>query len=50
MHKVLVRKPEGKKPLEKPRYGWEGSIEMDVREIMYSIVVFFFISNAPHVL
>jgi len=38
MHKILVRKPEGKKPLEKPRYGWEDSIEMDIREIMYSVV------------
>jgi hypothetical protein len=38
MHKVLVRKPEGKKILEKPRHGWEDSTEMDVREIMYSII------------
>jgi hypothetical protein len=34
----LVRKPEGKKFLEKPRHGWEDSIEMDVKEIMYSVV------------
>jgi len=38
MHKLLVRKPERKKPLEKHRYGWEDSIEMDVREIMYSLL------------
>ena len=38
MRKILVREPEGKKPLEKPRHGWKDSIEMDVRELMYSIV------------
>jgi hypothetical protein len=38
MCKILVRKPEGKKPLEKSRHGWENSIGMGVREIMYSIV------------
>jgi len=35
MCNILVREPEGKKPLEKRRHGWEDSTEMDVREIMY---------------
>jgi len=30
---MLVGKPEGKKPLGRPRSGWDGNIRMDVREI-----------------
>jgi hypothetical protein len=33
MHKVLAGKPEGKRPLEKPRRRWENEIKMDLREI-----------------
>jgi hypothetical protein len=29
----LVGRPEGKRPLEKPRCRWEGNIKMDLREI-----------------
>jgi hypothetical protein len=32
-YKVLVGKPEGKRPLGRPRCGWEDAIRMDVREI-----------------
>jgi hypothetical protein len=28
---VLVGKPEGKRPLGRPRYRWEDNIEMDLR-------------------
>jgi hypothetical protein len=28
-----VGKPEGKRPLGKPRYRWENGIKMDLREI-----------------
>jgi hypothetical protein len=28
-----VGKPEGKKPLERPRLRWEDNIKMDLREI-----------------
>jgi hypothetical protein len=31
--RVLVGKPEGKRPLEKPRCRWEDGIKMDLREI-----------------
>jgi hypothetical protein len=31
--RVLVGKPEGKRPLERPRRRWEDGIEMDLREI-----------------
>jgi hypothetical protein len=33
VYKVLVRKPEGKRPLERPRRRWEDGIRMDLREI-----------------
>ena len=31
--RVLVRKPEGKKPLRRPRRRWEDNIKMDLREV-----------------
>jgi hypothetical protein len=33
VYKVLVGKPEGKRPLGRPRRRWEDGIRMDVREI-----------------
>ena len=33
VHKVLVRKPEGKRPLERPRRKWEDNIKMDRQEV-----------------
>jgi hypothetical protein len=33
VYKVLVGKPEGKRPLGRPRSRWEDGIRMDVREI-----------------
>ena len=33
VHKVLVGKPEGKKPLGRPRRRWEGNIKMDIEEV-----------------
>jgi hypothetical protein len=33
VYKVLVGKPEGKRPLGKTRRRWEGGIRMDFREI-----------------
>jgi len=32
-YRVLVRKPEGKRPLEKPRRRWEDNIKMDFQEV-----------------
>jgi hypothetical protein len=32
MYKVLVGKPEGKRPLERPKPRWEDGIRMDLRE------------------
>jgi hypothetical protein len=33
VYKVLVGKPEGKRPLGRPRRRWEDEIIMDLREI-----------------
>jgi hypothetical protein len=32
VYKVLVGKPKGKRPLGRPRHGWEVGIRMDLRE------------------
>jgi hypothetical protein len=32
-YRVLVGKPEGKRPLERPRHKWEGNIKLDLQEI-----------------
>jgi hypothetical protein len=31
--KVLVRKPEGKRPLGRPRHRWDDNIKMDQQEV-----------------
>jgi hypothetical protein len=33
VYKVLVAKPEGKRPLGRPRRTWEDEIRMDLREM-----------------
>jgi hypothetical protein len=33
LYKVLVGKPEGKRPLGRSRHRWEDGIRMDLREI-----------------
>jgi hypothetical protein len=32
VYKVLVRKPEGRRPLGRPRHRWEDGVRMDLRE------------------
>jgi hypothetical protein len=32
-YRVLVGRPKGKRPLGRPRRGWEDNIKMDLREI-----------------
>jgi hypothetical protein len=32
-YSILVGRPEGKRPLGRPRRGWEDNIEMDLGEI-----------------
>ena len=33
MQRVLVGKPEGKRPLGRPRLRWEDNIKMDIHEV-----------------
>jgi hypothetical protein len=33
VHRVLVRKPEGKRPMGRPRRRWEDHIKMDLQEL-----------------
>ena len=33
MHRVLIGKPEGKRPLGRPRLRWEDNIKMDLQEV-----------------
>jgi hypothetical protein len=35
VYKVLVGKPEGKRPLGRPRRRWEDGIRMDLRETSF---------------
>ena len=33
VHKVLVGKPEGKRPLRRPRHRWDDTIKMYLQEV-----------------
>jgi hypothetical protein len=33
VYRVLVGKPEGKRPLGRPRYRWEDNIKMNLQEV-----------------
>jgi hypothetical protein len=33
VYRVLMGKPEGKRPLGRPRRRWEGNIKMDFQEV-----------------
>jgi hypothetical protein len=35
VYRVLVGKPEGRRPLGRPRRRWEDNIKMDLQEIRY---------------
>ena len=35
VYRVLVRKPEGKRPLGRPWLRWEDNIKMDLQEVGY---------------
>jgi hypothetical protein len=38
-YRILVGKPEGKRPLERPRRRWVDNIKMEVKEIGWDGVV-----------
>jgi len=33
VHRVLVGKPEGKRPMGRPRHRWEDNINIDLQEV-----------------
>ena len=35
VYRISVGKPEGKKPLGRPRYRWDDNINMSVQELRY---------------
>ena len=35
--RVLVGKPQGKRPLGRPRHRWEDNIKMDLQEVGYGL-------------
>jgi len=37
VYRVLVGKPEGKRPLAIPRLSWEDNIKMDLQEVRYGL-------------
>jgi hypothetical protein len=37
-YRLLVGKPEGKRPLERPRHRWVHNIKMDILEIGWGTV------------
>ena len=34
VYRVLMGKPEGKRPLGRPRHKWEGNIKIDLQEVV----------------
>jgi hypothetical protein len=38
VYRVLVGKPEGKRPLGTPRRRWEDNIKMDLQEVGYGLM------------
>jgi hypothetical protein len=39
VYRLLVRKPEGKRPLGRPRYSWIDNIKLDLLEVGLGVVV-----------
>jgi hypothetical protein len=37
VYRVLMGRPKGKRPFEKPRRRWEDGIKMDLREIGWGV-------------
>jgi hypothetical protein len=37
VYRILLGKPEGKRPLERPRRRWDDGIRMDLREVGWGV-------------
>jgi hypothetical protein len=40
-YNILVGRPEGRRPLGRPRHRWEDNIKIDLREIVFGDVDWF---------
>jgi hypothetical protein len=38
VYRILVGKPEGRKPLGRPRRRWEDNTEMNLKELRYAVM------------
>ena len=38
VYRVLVGKPEGKRPLGRPRHRWEDNFKMDLQEVACGVI------------
>jgi hypothetical protein len=45
VYTILVRKPEGKRPLRRLRHGWEENITMGLREIWWESVDWIYLAQ-----
>jgi hypothetical protein len=48
VYRVLVGKPEGKRPLERPRHRWENGMKMDLGEIVWECVEWIYLAQYRH--
>jgi len=39
VYRVFMGKPEGKKPLGRPRHRWEGNVKMDHQDVGWGALV-----------
>jgi hypothetical protein len=43
-YKILVRRPEVKRPLGRPRHNWEGTININFREIGWEVMKWIYLA------
>ena len=44
---IILGKPEGKRPLRRPRRRWEDNIKMDIQEVGTYIIFIYIILGKP---
>jgi len=48
VYRVLEGKPEGKRPLGRPRHRWEDNIKMDLQEVGSGVMDWFELAQDKH--
>jgi hypothetical protein len=48
-HRVLVGRPERKRPHGRPRYGWENNIKMDLQEVVYEGINWIYVAQVKEI-